>query len=144
MPDQLIRIDGATASQFDVWIVNLYIIAARIVDIQIPRDNNGTAGQVNLWTSNVTLQDTPTILDARNRDGYLIPPQKERHDGVLLPGRMGIGGPKNKQRAHLLPGATAMRAGTCSHIVIGSMVYYLFAPSGTGCAHIAMHMPLYR
>lgn len=82
--DQLIRIEGAVRSNFDIWIADIYVIAGRLVDLEVLRGNESTEGQVNLWTSNVTLQDTPVAKSTSLGRFTVTPPHSVRHDGVHL------------------------------------------------------------
>lgn len=82
---QLVRIEAAVPSQVDIWIANLYIMSARLVDLYLPKGKGSIQGQVNLWTTDVTLQDTPTVASTDNdADMMIFPPHSKRHEGVDL------------------------------------------------------------
>lgn len=81
---QLVRIEGAFPAQVDVWIANLYIISARLVDLYLPKGKGSIQGEVNLWTNNVTLQDTPKVANTNDAELMIFPPHNKRHEGVGL------------------------------------------------------------
>eukprot|EP00892_Ulva_mutabilis_P005317 jgi/Ulvmu1/3157/UM015_0197.1 len=82
--DQLIRIEGAVHSNFDIRIADLYIISGRLVDLEVASGTGRAPGRVNLWTSNVTLQDTPVRNQTNQGIFSIFPPHGERHEGATF------------------------------------------------------------